>query len=50
MKTISSASETTYERAKIKVQALKGFYTHFAIYLIFVVFFIFLRAGNNAFH
>lgn len=38
-----------YERAKAKVEALKGFYIHFAIYCIFVPVFIFLNVRSTSF-
>lgn len=38
-----------YERAKAKVEALKGFYIHFAIYCIFVPVFIFLNVKSTSF-
>lgn len=38
-----------YERAKAKVEALKGFYIHFTIYCIFVPVFIFLNVRSTSF-
>jgi len=49
MKTYKSISGTAHDRAKEKVKALKGFYTHLAIYLIFVPFFIFLNFRSTNF-
>jgi hypothetical protein len=37
------------ERAKKKVEALKGFYIHFTIYLIMVPFFIYLNVKSTGF-
>lgn len=41
MKTFNTTS--AYNRAQQQVERLKSFYTHLAIYLIFVPFFIFLN-------
>ncbi len=49
MKTFENISETAYDRAKERVMALKGFYIHLAIYLIFVPFFIFLNFRSTNF-
>ncbi|MEP2937242.1 MAG: 2TM domain-containing protein [Gilvibacter sp.] len=38
-----------YQRAKERVEKIKGFYVHFAIYLIFVVFFIYLNLRSTDF-
>ncbi len=48
MKTTDSESSSSYERAQKHVKALKDFYSHLVIYLIFVPFFIFLnfRSGD----
>lgn len=37
-----------YQRAKNRVEKMKGFYTHLGIYILFCAFFIFLnfRSGN----
>lgn len=49
MKTQASyISDKRYESAKEQVDKLKGFYAHFAIYLIFVPIFIFLNYQSNA--
>ncbi len=37
------SSSEKYDRAKKKVEKLKGFYIHLTIYLIFVVVFIYLN-------
>ena len=42
-------SEKKYERAKERVEKLKGFYIHFAIYLIMVPVFIFLNIKSTGF-
>ncbi len=42
-------SEKRYERAKKKVDELKGFYIHFSIYLIFVPVFIYLNVQSTSF-
>tara|TARA_Y100000815_G_scaffold112220_1_gene101007 strand:+ start:177752 stop:179077 length:1326 start_codon:yes stop_codon:yes gene_type:complete len=42
-------SEKRYERAKKKVDELKGFYVHFAIYLIMFPVFIFLNMKSGGF-
>ena len=42
-------SEKKYERAKERVEKLKGFYIHFAIYIIMVPFFIFLNIKSTGF-
>lgn len=38
-----------YERAKKKVEALKGFYIHFAIYCVFIPVFIYLNVKSTSF-
>tara|TARA_R110002051_G_scaffold122437_1_gene195537 strand:- start:21692 stop:21982 length:291 start_codon:yes stop_codon:yes gene_type:complete len=47
METHNSNAER-YQKAKQRVEKMKGFYTHLVIYLIFSAFFIFLnfRSGN----
>ena len=42
-------SEKRYERAKERVENLKGFYIHFSIYLIMVPVFIFLNFRSTGF-
>ncbi len=41
-------SEKRYENAKDQVDKMKGFYVHFAIYLLFVPIFIWLNYQSNA--
>lgn len=41
--------EKRYQRAKEHVEKIKGFYVHFAIYLIFVPFFIYLNLRSTDF-
>ena len=41
-------SENRYENAKDQVDKMKGFYVHFAIYLLFVPLFIYLNYQSNA--
>lgn len=49
MKLIENPSEQKYKRAKKKVERIKCFYEHLAIYAIFVVVFIWLnlRSGSD---
>ncbi|MEL6813006.1 MAG: 2TM domain-containing protein [Bacteroidota bacterium] len=49
MKRIENISESRYQRAKEKVEKMKGFYTHATIYAIFVVFFIWLNSRTGGF-
>jgi hypothetical protein len=49
MRTYNQINESKYQRAKTRVEKLKGFYTHFAIYLLFVPFFIFLNIISTGF-
>ncbi|MBV1924387.1 MAG: 2TM domain-containing protein, partial [Flavobacteriaceae bacterium] len=42
-------SEKKYERAKERVEKLKGFYIHFSIYIIMVPVFIFLNIKSTGF-
>ena len=42
-------SDLKYERAKEQVEKLKGFYIHFAIYLIMIPVFIFLNFRSTSF-
>jgi len=42
-------SDLKYERAKEHVEKLKGFYTHLAIYLLMIPFFIFLNFRSTGF-
>jgi hypothetical protein len=42
-------SEKRYERAKERVEKIKGFYIHFAIYLIMVPVFIYLNTRSTGF-
>ena len=41
--------QNRYERAKKKVQELRGFYSHLIIYLIFVPVFIWLNLRSTGF-
>ncbi len=49
MKLIENTSEQKYKRAKARMEKMKGFYQHLAIYAIFVVVFIWLnlKSGSN---
>ena len=38
-----------YQKAKDQVEKIKGFYTHFGIYLLFCVFFLFLNFKSGGF-
>lgn len=49
MRTSEYTSDSALERAKLKVKEIKGFYTHFAIYLLFVPFFLFLNLISGGF-
>lgn len=42
-------SEKKYERAKERIEKLKGFYIHFAIYLLMIPVFIFLNVKSGDF-
>ncbi|QIE58138.1 2TM domain-containing protein [Rasiella rasia] len=49
METLNNNREFRLQQAKEKVEKLKGFYTHFTIYLIFVPIFISINyfGGSN---
>ena len=49
MNIIENTSEQKYKRAKARVEKIKCFYQHLAIYAIFVLIFIWLniRSGTN---
>jgi hypothetical protein len=49
MRTTNYQIDNALERAKQKVKELKGFYIHFAVYLVFVLFFIFLNSLSGGF-
>jgi len=49
MERIENITENRYQRAKEKVEKMKGFYTHATIYCIFVVFFIWLNWRSGGF-
>lgn len=49
METSNSINHSAYIRAKERVNELKGFYTHLAIYLIFIPFFVFLNFRSSGF-
>ena len=49
MRTFSHSDDSKYQRARMRVEKLKGFYTHLVIYLIFVVFFIYLNVRSTSF-
>ena len=49
MKLIENSNEQRYQRAKDRVEKMKGFYVHAAIYAIFVVFFIYLNVQSTGF-
>ena len=49
MRTTETNTTSSYERAKNKVAKLKDFYTHLAIYLLFIPFFIFLNFRSGSF-
>lgn len=49
MRTNRSFSDSSYDRARNKLKLVKDFYTHLAIYLIFVPFFILLNLKSGGF-
>ncbi|MEM7085752.1 MAG: 2TM domain-containing protein [Bacteroidota bacterium] len=49
MKLIENSSEKRYQRAKERVEKMKGFYIHASIYFIFVIFFIYLNTFSSSF-
>ena len=49
MKTLGSNNSNSYERALARVTAIKGFYTHLAIYCIFVCVFIYINLMSTSF-
>jgi len=46
---INQLNESKYARAKAKVDELKGFYSHFTIYCVFVPVFIILNYYSTSF-
>ncbi len=49
MKPESDYQYSRLEKARAKVERLKGFYTHFVIYLIFIPVFIYLNIKSGGF-
>ncbi|RLD29498.1 MAG: histidine kinase [Bacteroidetes bacterium] len=49
MDIIENTNESRYRRAKERMDKLRGFYIHAAIYCIFVVFFIWLNLKGSDF-
>lgn len=46
---MNTSQQSKYEQAKEKVEELKGFYSHFTIYCIFVVVFIVLNYYSTSY-
>lgn len=46
---MDTSQQSTYARAKERVNDLKGFYSHFIIYLVFVPVFILLNSFSPSF-
>ena len=49
MKLIENNNEQRFQRAKERVKKIKEFHTHLAIYVIFVLFFIYLNVNSGGF-
>ncbi|MCZ6594346.1 MAG: 2TM domain-containing protein [Bacteroidetes bacterium] len=49
MDIIENTNESSYQRAKERVDKLRDFYIHAAIYSIFVIFFIWLNIRSSDF-
>lgn len=49
MNIIENTNESSYNRAKKRVDKLRGFYIHATIYSVFVIFFIWLNIGGSDF-
>jgi hypothetical protein len=48
MELIENTSEQKYKRAKVKMETIKCFYQHLAIYVIFVFVFIWLNLNGGS--
>ena len=49
MQTSNNVEQSAYDKARAKVHEVKCFYTHLAIYMLFVPFFIFLNFRSGGF-